>query len=103
MDFERLNKDILDLDTKIRFVGVCDESDALTTKVGRGRYAMAEYEKINRLTFPSSADHVMLAKTEVNANHMEIIINILKRLENSIWRDESILSTVLRFSFEKLG
>jgi hypothetical protein len=117
MDYGKLGKDILDLDNKIRFVGVCDESgetrfggqregvknllspdeskksnlqamarwglrNSLATKVGQGRYAMAEYEKIKRITFPLGMDHVMLVTTEVTANHMEIINNILKRLED---------------------
>lgn len=38
---------------------------------------MAEYEKIKRITFPLGMDHVMLVTTEVTANHMEIINNIL--------------------------
>jgi hypothetical protein len=116
MDYDKLSKDILDLDSTIRFVGVCDDSgetrfggqragvknllspdeskksnlqamarwglrNSLATKIGRGRYAMAEYEKIKRITIPLGIDHVMLITTEVNANHMEIINNILKRLE----------------------
>jgi hypothetical protein len=116
MDYDKLSKDILDLDSKIRFVGVCDDSgktgfggqragvknllspdeskksnlqamarwglrNSLATKIGRGRYAMAEYEKIKRITIPLGIDHVMLITTEVTANHMEIINNILKRLE----------------------
>jgi hypothetical protein len=117
MDYDKLSKDILDLDSKIRFVGVCDDSgetrfggqregeknllspdeskksnlqamarwglrNSLATKVGRGRYSMAEYEKIKRITIPLGIDHVMLVTTEVSANHMEIINNILKRLED---------------------
>src|SRR5688500_5614367 len=81
MDFDKLCKDILALDSKIRFAGVCDDSgeikfggqregvtnllsqeetkrsnlqaiarwalrSSLASKVGKGRYAMAEYQKI---------------------------------------------------------
>jgi len=53
---------------------------------------MAEYEKIKRMTIPLGIDHVMLITTEVPAN-LEIINNILKRLEN--WRDENVLSAVV--------
>jgi len=122
MDYDKLSKDILDLDSKIRFVGVCadsgetrydyqregvknllshDESKKsnlqamtrwgpLATKICRGRHTMAE--KIKRMTIPLGIDHVMLITTEVTAN-LEIINNILKRLEN--WRDENVLSAVL--------
>ena len=85
MDYTKLCKEILDLDPKIRFAGVCDESgeikfggqregldnlltaeetkrsnlqalarwglrNSLSSKVGKGKYAMAEYEKIKRIT-----------------------------------------------------
>jgi hypothetical protein len=117
MDYDKLSKDMLDLDSKIRFVGVCGDSgetrfggqlgdvknllspdeskksnlqamvrwglrNSLATKIGRGRYAMAEYEKIKRIRIPLGSDDVMLITTEVIANHMETINNILKRLEN---------------------
>ena len=127
MDYDKLSKDILDLDSKIRFVGVCadsgetrygyqregvknllshDESkksnlqamtrwglrNSLATKICRGRHTMAEDQKIMRMTIPLSIDHVMLITTEVTAI-LEIINNLLKRLEN--WRDENVLSAVL--------
>lgn len=109
MVYEKLSKDILDLDTKIRFVGVCDDGgqregvkplspdeskksnlqamarwggNSFATKVGRGRYAMAEYEKFKRITIPLGIDHVMLVTTEVSYNRMEIKNNLLKRLED---------------------
>jgi hypothetical protein len=117
MDYDKVCKDILDLDSKIRFAGVCDESgeirfggqregvknllsseetkksnlqamarwglrNSLAPKVGRGKYAMAEYEKIKRITFPLDLDHLLLVTTEVDAQHVEIIDRILKRLES---------------------
>ena len=115
MDFDRLCKDILGLESKIRFAGVCDDSGAikyggqregitnllspdetkrsnlqalarwalrnsLSPKVGKGRYAMAEYEKIKRITFPLEGDHLLLVTTEVDADHNKIISNILPML-----------------------
>jgi len=122
MDYDKLSKDILDLDSKIRFVGVC--ADSGETRYGYQRegvknllshdeskksnlQAMTRWgplatkicrgrhtmaEKIKRMTIPLGIDHVMLITTEVTANQ-EIINNILKRLEN--WRDENFLSAVL--------
>ena len=87
MDYGSLCKEILDLDSKIRFAGVCDDSgeikhggqregitnllspdetkrsniqavarwalrNSLSSKVGKGKYAMTEYEKIKRITIP---------------------------------------------------
>ena len=115
MDYNRLCTDILDLDTKVRFAGVCDETgeirfggqregiknlltpeetkksnlqamarwglrNSLSHKVGRGKYSMAEYEKIKRITLPLDPDHLLLVTTEVDAEHMKIISGILKRL-----------------------
>ena len=115
MDFDRLCKDILGLESKIRFAGVCDDSgeiksggqregipdllspeetkrsnlqaiarwalrSSFSSKVGKGRYAMAEYEKIKRITFPLEQSHLLLVTTEVDADHDKIIRDILPML-----------------------
>jgi hypothetical protein len=115
MDFDRLCKDILGLESKIRFAGVCDDSgeikfggqrvgvtnllsqeetkrsnlqaiarwalrSSLASKVGKGRYAMAEYQKIKRITFPLEENHLLLVTTEVDADHDKVIRDILPRL-----------------------
>lgn len=115
MDFDRLCKDILSLEPKIRFAGVCDDSgeikyggqregitnllskdetrrsnlqaiarwalrSSLSPKVGKGKYAMAEYEKIKRITFPLEGNHLLLVTTEVDADHGKIIRDILPLL-----------------------
>src|SRR5512132_1505993 len=113
MDYAKLCKEILELDPKIRFAGVCDESgeikfggqregldnllsaeetkksnlqalarwglrNSLSPKIGKGKYAMAEYEKIKRITMPVGDDHLLLVTTEVNVDHDKLIKNILK-------------------------
>jgi hypothetical protein len=115
MDLDRLCKDILGLESKIRFAGVCDDSgeikyggqrqgvtnllspeetkrsnlqaiarwalrDSLSSKVGKGRYAMAEYEKIKRMTFPLEENYLLLVTAEVDADHNKIIRDILTML-----------------------
>ncbi len=115
MDYDNLCKSILNLDSKIRFAGICDESgeikhggqkegvanilsneetrksnlqalarwglrNSLSSKIGRGKYAMAEYEKIKRITIPLDDDHLLLITTEVEADHAQIISNTLKLL-----------------------
>jgi hypothetical protein len=112
MDFDKLCKDILALESKIRFAGVCDDSGAikhggqregvtnllspdetkrsnlqamarwalrnsLSSKVGKGKYAMTEYEKIKRITFPLDGNHLLLVTTEVDTDHNKVISNIL--------------------------
>jgi hypothetical protein len=51
--------------------------NSLSPKVGRGRYAMAEYEKIKRITFPLDEHHLLLVTTEVDADHNNIIKEVL--------------------------
>ena len=118
MDYGRLCKEILDLDPKIRFAGVCDDTgetkfggqregvksllspeetrksnmqalvrwalrNALSSKVGRGRYAMAEYEKLKRITIPlDDNSHLLLVSTEVDADHDRIIDKVLKSIQH---------------------
>src|ERR671926_308258 len=87
MDYGNLCKQILNLDPKVRYAGICDDSgeikyggqregvknllspeetkrtnlqalarwglrNSLSSKVGKGKYAMAEYEKVKRITIP---------------------------------------------------
>jgi len=113
MDYGKLCKEILDLDPKIRFAGVCDDTgetkfgdqrdgvenllsseetkrsnlqalarwslrNTLSSKVGKGKYAMAGYEKVKRITIPLEDNHLLLVTTEVNADHSRIIQQVLK-------------------------
>ena len=119
MDYGKLCKEILDLDPKIRFAGVCNDTgetkfggqregvknllspeetkrsniqalarwalrNALSPKVGKGRYAMAEYEKVKRITIPLEDNrHLLLVTTEVDADHDRIIDQVLKLVQHS--------------------
>jgi hypothetical protein len=119
MDYGKLCKEILDLNPKIRFAGVCDDTgetkyggqregvknllspeetkksnlqalarwalrNALSSKVGKGRYAMAEYEKVKRISIPlDDNNHLLLVTTEVNADHDRIIDKVLKSVQHS--------------------
>jgi hypothetical protein len=117
MDYDKLCKDILNLDPKVRYAGVCDETgttkhggqregvknlltseetkksnmqalarwglrNALVPKIGKGKYSMAEYEKLKRITFPLEKSELLLVTTEVDANHKKIINDILDLLRN---------------------
>jgi hypothetical protein len=116
MDHSRLCEDILNLDSKVRFAGVCDDTGeikyggqregvknllkpedtkksniqaiamwglrkSLGSRVGKGLYAMAEYEKIKLITFPLENDQFLLVTTEVQSDHNNIISNVLKLLK----------------------
>jgi hypothetical protein len=43
---------------------------------------MAEYEKIKRITVPLDNDHLLLVTTEVQADHQNIIANVLKLIQS---------------------
>ena len=58
--------------------------NSLASRVGKGRYAMAEYEKIKRITSPLENDHLLLVTTEVDGDHNNIIDKILKLLKLSL-------------------
>ena len=112
MDYNSLTKDIMNLDQKVRFAAVCDDSgeikyggqregiknllspeetkrsniqalarwslrNSLASKIGKGQYAMAAYEKIKRITIPLENDHLLLVTTEVDADHENIISQVL--------------------------
>ena len=49
-------------------------------KLGNTRYAMAEYDKLKRITFPIDEKHLLMLTTEVHANHTNIIDKTLKLL-----------------------
>ncbi|MGA8105075.1 MAG: hypothetical protein WB815_00370 [Nitrososphaeraceae archaeon] len=119
MDYGRICKEILDLDPKVRYVGVCDDTggtkyggqregvknllspeetkksnlqalarwslrNTLSSKVGKGRYAIAEYEKVKRITIPlEDNSHLLLITTEVNAVHDRIINKVLRLVQHS--------------------
>jgi hypothetical protein len=118
MDYDNLCKSILNLDSKIRFTVICDETgeikyggqregvenipsndetkrsnlqalarwglrNSLSSKIGRGKYAMAEYEKIKRISIPLDDDHLLLITTEVQADHGKIISSVLKFLSTN--------------------
>jgi hypothetical protein len=116
MDYDKVCKDIFNLDQNIRFAGICDDTgetiyggmreglasllspeetqksvqlaigrwglrDALTPKTGRAKYAMAEYEKIKRVTIPLNDDYLLLVSMDVEADHSKIISGIFQLIK----------------------
>jgi hypothetical protein len=49
----------------------------LELKVGRGKYAMVEFEKIKRISVPLDKDHLLVVTTEVDIDHENMIKAIL--------------------------
>src|ERR687891_2560888 len=48
----------------------------LAPKIGKGKYVLAEYEKIKRITMPLGESHLVYVTTELQANHANIISGI---------------------------
>ena len=56
----------------------------LTHKIGQTKYAMAEYDKIKRITFPLDEKHLLMVSLEVNSDHQKIISQILDLIKNNV-------------------
>jgi hypothetical protein len=52
----------------------------LSAKIGEGKYVLAEYAKIKRITIPMGKEHLIYLTTDANANHTKIIDRALKLL-----------------------
>src|ERR671922_1697931 len=48
----------------------------LEPKIGKGKYVLAEYEKVKRITMPLGDNHLLYLTTEVNADHSRLIDRI---------------------------
>jgi hypothetical protein len=48
----------------------------LAPKIGKGKYVLAEYENMKRITMPLGDNHILYFTTEPEADHMSIIRNI---------------------------
>lgn len=116
MDYSKLCQQVMALDPRVRFAGVCDDTGeilyggqregvkdllsreetrrsnlqalarwglryTLASKIGLGKYAMAEYENIKRITVPLDNDHLLLVTAEVDVDHGKIINAILKLVQ----------------------
>jgi len=48
----------------------------LAPKIGKGKYVLAEYENIKRITMPFGDSHLLYVTTNVEAHHSKIISGI---------------------------
>ena len=80
----------------------------LAQKIGKGRYVLAEYEKIKRITMPLGDDdnHLLYITTELQADHSNIIrrigeITIRKLL---LWiKDSTLILPTNQFIFRMVN
>jgi hypothetical protein len=59
-----------------------DTRKNLTHKMGKTRYAMAEYENLKRMTFPIDERHLLMVTVDVDADHQRIINMVLDLIKN---------------------
>jgi hypothetical protein len=50
----------------------------LAYRIGKGKYSMAEYEKLKRITVPVDETHLLLVSTEPFTDHGKVIEDILR-------------------------
>jgi len=50
----------------------------LANKIGKGKYVLAEYERIKRITMPLGDKYLLYVTTEVEADHSKIISGLTK-------------------------
>jgi hypothetical protein len=50
----------------------------LSNKIGKGKYVLAVYEKIKRITMPLGDKYIVYVTTEVEADHSNIIRGLTK-------------------------
>lgn len=55
----------------------------LAPKIGKGKYVLAEYERIKRITMPLGDNHLLYVTTEPEADHQNII-NRIHNLESGL-------------------
>lgn len=55
----------------------------LANKLGKGKYVLAEYEKIKRITMPLGDNHLLYITTEADADHSKILDGV-RRIESRL-------------------
>ncbi|HUL51682.1 MAG TPA: hypothetical protein VLT10_00245 [Verrucomicrobiae bacterium] len=56
----------------------------VSNKIGKGKYALVEYEKIKRITMPLDSDHILYITTDVEADHAPIIYRALRLKQDAL-------------------
>jgi len=53
-------------------------------KLGNTKYAMAEYDKLKRISFPINEKYLLMLATEINTDHTKVIYKVLELIHNHI-------------------
>jgi len=52
-------------------------------KLGKTKYAMAEYDKLKRMTFPINEEYMLMITAEINTDHTSVIDKVIKLINNN--------------------
>ena len=52
-------------------------------KIGNNKYAMAEYDKLKRITVPLDEKHLLMLTTEIKTDHTKVISKILEIIDQN--------------------
>ena len=52
-------------------------------KLGNTKYAMAEYDKLKRISFPINEKYLLLLATEISTDHTSVINKVLELIHNN--------------------
>ena len=52
-----------------------------TSKIGRAKYTVTEFEKIKRISMPIDNNYLLMVTAEVNINHDDLIKRILNLIQ----------------------
>ena len=50
----------------------------VSDRIGKGKYALVEYEKLKRITLPLDSENILYITTDVEADHASIITRALR-------------------------
>jgi hypothetical protein len=56
----------------------------VSDKIGKGKYALVEYEKLKRITMPLDSEHILYITTDVEADHAPIIYRALRLKQDEL-------------------
>jgi len=52
-------------------------------KIGNAKYAMAEYDKLKRITIPINDKYLLMLATEISTDHTKVINKIIELIQNN--------------------
>ena len=62
----------------------------VSDKIGAGKYALVEYEKLKRITLPLDSEHILYITTDVEAVHAPIITKALRLKHDALHSPEGM-------------